>query len=234
MLLKNFLMLFQNALDAGFNLVVLEFMEITMMMLLLRKLIILHQMNTKKMEPDFFILCEAGSRGFERSILRPSNIYGVDMNNQSLYSLIDIINRKLFLYIGKSGILANYIHICNIVDALILCAYNPKANMKIFNLSDYSLLEDFIDIISSSLGKNKVIILLPEILIRSVTHFLKKFVRFPLMTDRINALTSRIKYPINSIEENLSDKHNISMEEGINELVVNRSSKSVSFEFEHD
>ena len=47
--------------------------------------------------------------GIPYSILRPSNIFGKGMVNQSLYGLIKIIKKGVFFFIGKSGALLNYI-----------------------------------------------------------------------------------------------------------------------------
>lgn len=154
------------------------------------------------------------------SILRPSIVYGVDMPNQSLFQLIRMIDRGMFFFIGKAGAVANYIHVDNVVDALILCGLSPvTARDTTYIVSDYRSIEEFVGIIAAALGKKNPPIRLPEPLVRAVAAVGAMVPKFPLNLSRVNALTNRTVYFSDKIQSELGYVNNISMGEGISELV---------------
>lgn len=174
---------------------------------------------TKKQSDDLVV--EAGMGGaFEWAILRPSIVFGEQMANQSLFQMIKVIDKKMFFFIGRPGASANYIHVDNVVYALSLCASLPQATGKIFNLSDYVTLEAFVEMIASALGKNRSCIRLPVIVTKRISRIgtlLSK--RFPLTESRINAMTTRVVYPIDSIQTILGYSHKVPMAAGVTRLV---------------
>ena len=61
-------------------------------------------------------------------ILRPSNVFGIDMPNQSLRGLLRTIQKGLFFFIGKKNkSLVNYVHIADVVEVLMCCGSDDKA-----------------------------------------------------------------------------------------------------------
>lgn len=154
------------------------------------------------------------------SILRPSIVYGIDMPNQSLLQLIRMIDRGLFFFIGKKGAIANYIHVENVVDALVLCGSpsNPAKN-KTYIVSDHRTLEEFVGIIATALGRTMPYTRLPESLARTAAAVGAVIPRFPLSSSRVDALTSRTIYSTEKIQSELGYVNKVSMWEGINELV---------------
>lgn len=172
-----------------------------------------------KTESDRIVIEAADKGGFEISILRPSNVFGAGMTNQSLFNMISIIDRGLFFFIGKPGASANYIHVDNVAEALLQSGTNPLAAGKIFNLSDYRTLESFVGNIASELGKPPPRLRLPEALARLAGKTLGRVPGFPLTQSRVNALVNRSTYPISRIQHELGYRHIVSMEEGIRDLV---------------
>jgi nucleoside-diphosphate-sugar epimerase len=69
------------------------------------------------------------------TILRPSNIIGMLMPNQSFNSLLNAISKRRFFFIGSKKTISTFIHVDDVVDALIICVANKKARNQIFNLS---------------------------------------------------------------------------------------------------
>lgn len=175
--------------------------------------------ETSKVESDAMVVAAALSGAFDYSILRPSNVFGSEMKNQSLISLIAMIQRGLFFYIGKKGATANYIHVDNVVAALVLCATHPSASGKIYNLSDQRTMEQFVSAIADALGKKEPDFRLPEGLVRSVAQVFGGIPKFPLTESRVNALTGRAFYSTAEIEHQLDYRHVITMEDGLRELV---------------
>ncbi len=80
-----------------------------------------------KAESDWLVSAAAASGAFSYTILRPANVFGPRMQNRSLFSMVAMINRGLFFFIGKGGASANYIHVDNIVEGLVLCGSKPAA-----------------------------------------------------------------------------------------------------------
>ena len=153
-------------------------------------------------------------------ILRPSNVYGVDMPNQSLFQLINMIKRGWFFFIGEKSAMANYIHVENVIDALVLCGTaDLPQNAQTYIVSDCRSLEDFVAIIASALAIDCPKKRLPETVVRMVARLGDYLPRFPLRASRVDALTYQHHYQTAKIEAELGYQPNISMEAGISELV---------------
>lgn len=172
-----------------------------------------------KVESDDMVSSAALEGAFEQSILRPSNVYGPEMSNQSLFGLFNMVNRGRYFFIGEPGASANYIHVDNVVDALVLCGIHPRAKGEIYNLSDYRPLEQFIAVIASVLGRSTPSLRLPEWSVRLPARLMGNLPGFPLTESRVGALTGRVIYSTEKIEQQLDYQHRVSMEAGLEELV---------------
>lgn len=172
-----------------------------------------------KTESDKLVI-EAGNHGYITfSILRPSIIYGSEMPNSSLFQMISMIDKGIFFFIGKSGAIANYIHVDNVVEALIRCGKMPEAEGQIYNLSDKCTLEEFVSIISRNLRKQTTTLRIPEAIVRPIVRSISWLPKMPLTISRVNALTSRCVYSEHKIEQQLGYVHRISIQEGLSQLV---------------
>lgn len=173
-----------------------------------------------KEKSDQIIIDAAMKGGFSYSILRPSNVYGRSMTNQSLFNMIAMIDKGLFFYIGKSGASVNYIHVDNVVEGLLLCGKLNSAKGKVYNLSDYCSLEFFVNVICTELGRVPPKLRMPRAVSYFLANTLGKFLKFPLTQSRINALVNCSIYPISAIQHETGYIHVKSMEEGLRELVA--------------
>jgi len=172
-----------------------------------------------KTESDHIVIDAATKGKFNYSILRPSNVYGAGMTNRSLYALIAMIQRGLFFFIGKKGASANYIHVDNVVEALLLCGTMPQAAGQVYNLSDHRTIETFIGVIAQSLGKEMPHVRVPEVFIRLLAKLLGNLPGMPLTEARVDALTGHAIYSNEKIERELGYRHRVSMANGLRELV---------------
>jgi len=175
--------------------------------------------ETTKAESDRLVLATLERGDFSSTILRPSNVFGVGMTNRSLYSLIGMIEKGWFFFIGERGASANYVHVDNVVDALLLCATNANAAGMTYNLSDRRSLEQFINIIATALGRNKPFLRLPEWSVRMLVKATELVPGFPLNSGRVDAMTVRAIYSTAKIERDIGYLHRVSMEDGLGELV---------------
>lgn len=171
-----------------------------------------------KAESEKIVISASKEGDFSYSILRPSNVYGPRMNNQSLFQMVSMINRGYFFFIGKPGSVMNYIHVDNIVYGLLLCGKLNQAKEKIYNLSDHRSIEKFVSIISQSLKKPLPELRLPVQPVRYIAKLCEYFPGSPLTESRIAHLTGRAVYSTEKIAGELGYSHSVSMEDGIRQL----------------
>lgn len=173
-----------------------------------------------KATADDLLYTAMNAQQLQGVVLRPSNVYGVGMPNQSLFQLINMIKRGWFFFIGQHGAIVNYIHVDNVIDALVLCGTATlPVNGRTYIVSDYCTIEEFVAIIAAELKIPCPQKRLPESLVRLVAHLADYLPRFPLRSSRVDALTYKHRYKIERIEAELGYRHTISMSEGISELV---------------
>ena len=176
--------------------------------------------ETTKAMSDEIVIRAADQGAFDHVILRPSIVYGAGMPNQSLFSMLKMIERGLFFFIGSRGASANYIHVDNVVQSLIDCGFKDKARGQTFNLSDYCTMESFVEMMALELGVRPPALCLPEWPVRKAVTLLEAITySWPLKASRVDALTSFVSYPTGKIEQCLGYAHIRSMSEGIADLV---------------
>ena len=147
-------------------------------------------------------------------ILRPSNIFGNDMPNQSLRGLLRTIQKGLFFFIGKEDkSLVNYVHVADVVEALMCCGSDDKALGEIFNLSQSATVEKMITSFASGIGSDKKILRFPEVFVRVIVSIFGKIPRFPLTSSRVDALTGRCVYNSTKVQKILGFKYAMTLEE---------------------
>jgi len=157
---------------------------------------------TKKMADDL-IIKKGKDNLFSYTILRPSNVVGLRMPNQSFNHLLKAIKNKYFFYIGSRISISNYLHIDDLIEAIIICAKNNEALNQIFNLSNDCPLSEIVNKVSYTHGQKSYHLCLPANLIRLFSSLINKVIRLPINHNRINALVSRTKYPTCKIEKTL-------------------------------
>jgi len=172
-----------------------------------------------KAESDELILSAADKGLFTYSILRPSNVFGADMTNQSLFGMIKMIEKGLFFFVGSKGASANYVHVDDVVEALILCGRNKNAHGKIFNISDRCSIEEFVRIIASELTLNRLPYRFPRCLVQVLVGLFSGFSKFPLTYSRVRALTNYSSYSIEFIKKELGYHHTMGIRKGIKDLM---------------
>lgn len=164
-----------------------------------------------KLLADKYIVNNFNTKIVNYCILRPSQIIGDYMPNESLSQLLNIINKKLFFYIGKQNAIRAYIHIDDVTDSILLILKNLNgiAKNKIYNISYDNYLEDIVEKIIKVNKLNYKPLRLPEDFIRFIILTFNIFkIRLPLTIQRINGLVSRTKYDSNKIINELNFKFN--------------------------
>ena len=91
-------------------------------------------------------------------ILRPSNVFGPKMKNNSLREMFLNISRGTFFFIGKKGVMVNYLYIDNLVNSITTIINEKKSNnngLQVFNLNQEATLEEFVSYFLSDTEKHK-------------------------------------------------------------------------------
>ena len=78
------------------------------------------------------------------TILRPSNVIGAEMKNKSIFKLIKWINSGFFFFIGKKDSVCTFIHVNDVVRAMMIIPFNQNSKNEIFNISYDCTWEDLI------------------------------------------------------------------------------------------
>lgn len=177
-----------------------------------------------KAEADTLVM-QAGRSGQIASfaVLRPSIVFGPGMRNQSVVQMIRTIDRGLFFFIGNRGASANYVHVSNVVDALLLCATSPEAHGRVYNLSDWCTVEEFAGAIADALGRARPRVRLPERLVRRAVRLAGRMTALPLTESRIDALVTRGRYSIERIQRELKYTLDVSIAAGLAQMIARRA-----------
>ena len=155
-------------------------------------------------------------------IIRPSNVFGSDMGNQSLRGLLKAVRKGLFFFIGSPGAILNYVHVNDVVESLMLCGGNKKALGETFIISQSIKIEVMIDSFRHQKKLEKKIFRVSEANIRRLINFLKFFhISSPLSQTRVDALTGQCIYNSNKVQEGLEYKYSMPLKEGF-ELFANQ------------
>jgi len=152
-------------------------------------------------------------------ILRPTIIFGSRMTNQSIFQLVGAIKRKIFFFIGSAGYWANYIHVNDVVNALMLSAVKPNNSRKIYNISNRVTIENLVKIVCQTLYMPTPKLRLPLFVVKPFVILLGWLPFVSLTNSRLKALTSKTKYSTNFIEKNLGFKFEVSLPDGLNSFV---------------
>lgn len=158
------------------------------------------QYEVTKTIADQCIVSEQNNDNFTFSILRPSNVFGPGMPNNSIRQLIGIVRRRLFFYVGSNDAISTYIHVDDVVSALILCGFDSRAKGEVFNISNDCFLRDVIAGIAAGVAVPAPKVVLPESLVRLGVSVASVLTKGLITQERVNALTARTRYPVTKIE----------------------------------
>jgi nucleoside-diphosphate-sugar epimerase len=177
-----------------------------------------------KAEGDALVL-DAAERGAIASVslLRPSIVFGAGMRNQSIAQMIRMVDQGLFFFIGAEGASANYVHVSEVVEALVRCGTAPEAHGRVYNLSDWCTVEEFVGAIADALRRPRPRLRLPERPVRRAVRVASCLTTLPLTESRIDALVGRARYCIDRIRRELDYSTAVTIPEGLAQMVASRA-----------
>ena len=153
----------------------------------------------------------------EHVILRPSNVIGAEMKNGSFFALVKAVSRGRYFFIGPRGAIATYVHVDDVVRALVACQKAPRGG--VYNLSSDCTWEVLIERIASVVGVRSPRIRIPAAPLRLVIGALEAHIRAPLTSGRLASLTNRSRYSSDRIVQELGFLFAKPMPDGIEDVV---------------
>ena len=165
------------------------------------------------------LVAQAAARGLDTAVLRPSIVFAPE-RLPGLLRLIPLIKKRMFFFVGTPGSVANYIHVDNVIEALMLCGTRKEARGATYNLSDWRTLEQFVSVLAEELGAPVPSWRIPESVVRRITWPLSRLPKFPLTPEKIDALVGRAIYDASRIERELGYRHRVGFEQALREVVL--------------
>ena len=153
-----------------------------------------------KTRADELLISSAEPGVLSFSILRPSNVFGAAMPNDSLRQWGRVIRRRCFFYVGVTGAISTYVHVDDVADALMLCGFNSLARGEIFNLSNDCLQEELVSAVACYFGVGCPVLRLPENFVRAIARAGGYLKGLPLTQARIDSLVGRTSYDCKKLE----------------------------------
>jgi nucleoside-diphosphate-sugar epimerase len=170
-----------------------------------------------KLASDVVVETTCKRNAVDYAILRPSNVIGATMKNRSFFALVSAVKRGRFFYIGPRGAIATYVHVDDVVQALIACASAPSGG--IYNISSDCTWEVLIERISELAGVRSPRLRIPSMPLQTVISLVGDRIRLPLTSARLASLTNRSRYPTDRITSDLGFRYCRPMPDGIQDIV---------------
>ncbi|UNM00450.1 NAD-dependent epimerase/dehydratase family protein [Stutzerimonas stutzeri] len=152
-----------------------------------------------KVQADELVAAAAEEGVFSYSIVRPSNVFGAGMPNDSLRQWGRLIKKRLFFYIGEPGAVSTYVHVDDVVAALMLCGFDDRAKGHIFNISNDCSQEQLVAAMAKALNVQAPWLRVPEWAMRFVVAAFSPVRGFPVSASRVDSLVARTRYPTDKL-----------------------------------
>lgn len=179
-----------------------------------------------KSQFDDLLRCTVKNSQIKTTILRPSIIYGIGMKNTSLLQLINMIQRRLFVFVGPKKSAANYVHVMDVAYALLLCLKNDVSNNKTYIVSNCGSMEELVSAAAKGVLKPTPSLRIHPDIARLIATLCKKIPRFPLTPSRVEAFNNDVIYCSKKIEEELGWQPAVSLSAGIESLASSELNRS--------
>lgn len=147
--------------------------------------------------------------GMEFVILRPPLIYGPNPKG-NFKTLLNVVTRKIPLPLSRLQNKRSFIFLENLVDAIVTCAFHPKAANETYLVSDYELLSTpkMIALLAKALKQPNMLFPFPLPLLKFLAKLLEKKHILDKLTQSLMIDTSKIRkelswHPPFTIEQGL-------------------------------
>lgn len=148
-----------------------------------------------KTEADSLIVAFAKKHDwFKYTIIRPTIVFGVGMRSTFINRIASMIKNRLFFYIGNKNAVANFVHVDDVVKAMMLCANQPKAYNQVFIVSNDCKFSELVNTTSEVLQTPKPSMIINEFLLRNLVKLVGKWIKLPISDAQIDVMTRQTHY----------------------------------------
>jgi nucleoside-diphosphate-sugar epimerase len=148
-----------------------------------------------KTEADKLIISFASQHDwFKYTIFRPTNVFGVGMRSTAIKRMAQMIKKRLFFYVGNRNSIANFVHVDDVVKAMVLSINQSKAYNQTFIVSNDCKFSDMVDTIASTLQIQKPNWVVNEFLLRNLVNLVGKWIKLPISNTQIDVMTRQTYY----------------------------------------
>jgi nucleoside-diphosphate-sugar epimerase len=158
-----------------------------------------------KLQSEDILLKNINNNLFTFAILRPSAIIFNNDNTNSFNMLIKLLKFRFVIFFGYKDHVLNYVHIEDVIDAILLLAFDNNAKNQTFNLSNDTKLEQVINALKI-INKDKYIIYIHSKLFSNIFMFIRKILKSYILLPDVRVLTYRTHYDSNKIQDKLNFK----------------------------
>lgn len=176
--------------------------------------------EASKLAADELVMDDAKRSGMQWTMLRPGIVFGRDMPNASVRAFLRAIRSGQAVSIGPPGAILPYVHVDDVVAALMLIGLHPRAVGEVFNICEDCTVGEFMEEAARLLGVSPPSLRLPEALVRAAAAALSWIPGFPLTAARIDALTRRTRYPSDKLIRTLGFRFETGWRLGLRETVA--------------
>lgn len=162
---------------------------------------------------------------FSFTILRPTAVIGSNMPNKSFHAMARMIQRGFFFWIGRRNAIANYVHIEDVVRAMVVCVNDERARGRIFIISNDCPLRLVIEALALSMNVPRPKLVLPEGPLRLAVKTIGHWIKIPLTVARIDALTRQTQFSSALVTEVLGFSPTASIPEVIPKLIAESTAR---------
>lgn len=152
------------------------------------------------------IVRNAADRGIIRAVLlRPANVVGKDMKNQSFFSLCRAIDSGQYFSIGSLIAMTNYVPVENVAAAASRLIYHVSDTPQKYISAMPTPLKTVIGAIAEGVGVEEPARNIPYCMAWVVGQTAGRFPGFPLTTGRVEALTGQAIYDSSTLDQIVGD-----------------------------
>jgi nucleoside-diphosphate-sugar epimerase len=171
-----------------------------------------------KTASDALVRKASTDSGLTWSLLRPTAVIGAAMPNNSVRALIAMVRRGWFVYPGPADAIANYVHIDDVVEALLACGDHPHAAGETFIVSSDCPWTALVTEMAAALGVAPPAWRLPHGLVSAGAR-VAGALGAPLTVNRVNALAGRTTYSSARIERMLGFQVSRPLPQSVRDLI---------------
>jgi nucleoside-diphosphate-sugar epimerase len=171
-----------------------------------------------KQRAEQIVAAAAANGSFGHSILRPSKIYGAGMNLADIGLVLRLVRRRRFVYFGSPEATVSYVHVDDVVGALVALIDSPRAEGA-FNVGQPSTMRTLVESAARAFGVPAPSRRVPPRLARMIATVGGLVPRSPITPTRLAALNSSVRYLSDRLAQEVGYCEQVSLADGIGNLV---------------